>query len=401
MDTKTIFKIKKTKTNRYITVFTDFIRSKDLTPDEKYLIIYFLTLPDDWKIHKNKIWTEMNITFGSFRKAWNNLKNLGYISVTRTHKNRLVDGYNIKIYENPHEPLNFHGRVENEPSEEPLNFHGRVENEPSEEPLNFHGRVENEPSEEPLNFHGRVENEPSEEDSLGLFDKNMIISENPILPRKGRNPYVRKSTLIHNIDQHNGVFPDPSKGSGGKTPSILDQNLELVTGPGTRSGPDTGPGTRSGPDTGPGTRSGDTRWVFPDPSKGSGGKTPSILDQNLELVTGPGTGTSNTGPKKSNSNVEGNITGTDVTSNDTSNGRDSSHFCDVSSRPVGTKILEKNYTEEFLKEFNDIKFGSDLMMVKYYKKNEKEIYEKLSPKEQIDFQINWAIERWEKNGKII
>ena len=283
MDTKTIFKIKKTKTNRYITVFTDFIRSKDLTPDEKYLIIYFLTLPDDWKIHKNKIWTEMNITFGSFRKAWNNLKNLGYISVTRTHKNRLVDGYNIKIYENPHEPLNFHGRVENEPSEEPLNF------------------------------HGRVENEPSEEDSLGLFDKNMIISENPILPRKGRNPYVRKSTLIHNIDQHNGVFPDPSKGSGGKTPSILDQNLELVTGPGTRSGPDTGPGTRSG----------------------------------------PGTGTSNTGPKKSNSNVEGNITGTDVTSNDTSNGRDSSHFCDVSSRPVGTKILEKNYTEEFLKEFND------------------------------------------------
>ena len=335
MDTKTIFKIKKTKTNRYITVFTDFIRSKDLTPDEKYLIIYFLTLPDDWKIHKNKIWTEMNITFGSFRKAWNNLKNLGYISVTRTHKNRLVDGYNIKIYENPHEPLNFHGRVENEPSEEPLNF------------------------------HGRVENEPSEEDSLGLFDKNMIISENPILPRKGRNPYVRKSTLIHNIDQHNGVFPDPSKGSGGKTPSILDQNLELVTGPGTRSGPDTGPGTRSGPDTGPGTRSGDTRWVFPDPSKGSGGKTPSILDQNLELVTGPGTGTSNTGPKKSNSNVEGNITGTDVTSNDTSNGRDSSHFCDVSSRPVGTKILEKNYTEEFLKEFNDIKFGSDLMMVKY------------------------------------
>ena len=203
MDTKTIFKIKKTKTNRYITVFTDFIRSKDLTPDEKYLIIYFLTLPDDWKIHKNKIWTEMNITFGSFRKAWNNLKNLGYISVTRTHKNRLVDGYNIKIYENPHEPLNFHGRVENEPSEEPLNF------------------------------HGRVENEPSEEDSLGLFDKNMIISENPILPRKGRNPYVRKSTLIHNIDQHNGVFPDPSKGSGGKTPSILDQNLELVTGPGT------------------------------------------------------------------------------------------------------------------------------------------------------------------------
>ena len=315
MDTKTIFKIKKTKTNRYITVFTDFIRSKDLTPDEKYLIIYFLTLPDDWKIHKNKIWTEMNITFGSFRKAWNNLKNLGYISVTRTHKNRLVDGYNIKIYENPHEPLNFHGRVENEPSEEPLNF------------------------------HGRVENEPSEEDSLGLFDKNMIISENPILPRKGRNPYVRKSTLIHNIDQHNGVFPDPSKGSGGKTPSILDQNLELVTG--------------------------------------------------------PGTGTSNTGPKKSNSNVEGNITGTDVTSNDTSNGRDSSHFCDVSSRPVGTKILEKNYTEEFLKEFNDIKFGSDLMMVKYYKKNEKEIYEKLSPKEQIDFQINWAIERWEKNGKII
>ena len=346
MDTKTIFKIKKTKTNRYITVFTDFIRSKDLTPDEKYLIIYFLTLPDDWKIHKNKIWTEMNITFGSFRKAWNNLKNLGYISVTRTHKNRLVDGYNIKIYENPHEPLNFHGRVENEPSEEPLNFHGRVENEPSEEPLNF---------------HGRVENEPSEEDSLGLFDKNMIISENPILPRKGRNPYVRKSTLIHNIDQHNGVFPDPSKGSGGKTPSILDQNLELVTGPGTRSGPDTGPGTRSG----------------------------------------PGTGTSNTGPKKSNSNVEGNITGTDVTSNDTSNGRDSSHFCDVSSRPVGTKILEKNYTEEFLKEFNDIKFGSDLMMVKYYKKNEKEIYEKLSPKEQIDFQINWAIERWEKNGKII
>ena len=300
MDTKTIFKIKKTKTNRYITVFTDFIRSKDLTPDEKYLIIYFLTLPDDWKIHKNKIWTEMNITFGSFRKAWNNLKNLGYISVTRTHKNRLVDGYNIKIYENPHEPLN---------------------------------------------FHGRVENEPSEEDSLGLFDKNMIISENPILPRKGRNPYVRKSTLIHNIDQHNGVFPDPSKGSGGKTPSILDQNLELVTG--------------------------------------------------------PGTGTSNTGPKKSNSNVEGNITGTDVTSNDTSNGRDSSHFCDVSSRPVGTKILEKNYTEEFLKEFNDIKFGSDLMMVKYYKKNEKEIYEKLSPKEQIDFQINWAIERWEKNGKII
>ena len=300
MDTKTIFKIKKTKTNRYITVFTDFIRSKDLTPDEKYLIIYFLTLPDDWKIHKNKIWTEMNITFGSFRKAWNNLKNLGYISVTRTHKNRLVDGYNIKIYENPHEPLN---------------------------------------------FHGRVENEPSEEDSLGLFDKNMIISENPILPRKGRNPYVRKSTLIHNIDQHNGVFPDPSKGSGGKTPSILDQNLELVTG--------------------------------------------------------PGTGTSNTGPKKSNSNVEGNITGTDVTSNDTSNGRDSSHFCDVSSRPVGTKILEKNYTEEFLKELNDIKFGSDLMMVKYYKKNEKEIYEKLSPKEQIDFQINWAIERWEKNGKII
>ena len=73
----------------------------------------------------------------------------------------------------------------------------------------------------------------------------------------------------------------------------------------------------------------------------------------------------------------------------------------MSSSPVGTKIMEKNYKEEFLKEFNDIKFGSDLMMVKYYKKNEKEIYEKLSPKEQIDFQINWAIERWEKNGKIV
>jgi hypothetical protein len=67
------------------------------------VLIYLLSLPEDWTFYKTNIWRQINIGRDKFYKIWNSLRTYGYIvsvKVIDTNTN-LIIGYNHVVYEEP------------------------------------------------------------------------------------------------------------------------------------------------------------------------------------------------------------------------------------------------------------------------------------------------------------
>lgn len=98
-----IIRSKKTGKSRYTAISNEIIQSKTLTIEERGVLIYLLSLPEDWKIYKCNIWKQMNIGRDKFLKIWTNLVKHGYITTTKVFRDNsnLIGGYIHTVYEEP------------------------------------------------------------------------------------------------------------------------------------------------------------------------------------------------------------------------------------------------------------------------------------------------------------
>jgi hypothetical protein len=119
-NTGQIIRSKKTGASRYTAISNEIIQSKTLSIEERGVLIYLLSLPEDWKIYKKNIWKQMNMGRDRFNKVWKALVEYGYIVSTKifdTNSNLIV-GYNHIVYEEPVLPSI--GITENQDAREPV-----------------------------------------------------------------------------------------------------------------------------------------------------------------------------------------------------------------------------------------------------------------------------------------
>jgi len=98
-----IVRSKKTGKSRYTPINNDILQSSQLTCEEKTILIYLLSLPEDWVVYKTVIWQKMNIGRNRFNTHWKGLVDKGYIISVRVidTSTNLVKGWNHIVYEEP------------------------------------------------------------------------------------------------------------------------------------------------------------------------------------------------------------------------------------------------------------------------------------------------------------
>lgn len=98
-----IVRSKKTGKSRYTPINNDILQSSQLTCEEKTILIYLLSLPEDWVVYKTVIWQKMNIGRNRFNTHWKGLVEKGYIASVRVidTTTNLIKGWNHIVYEEP------------------------------------------------------------------------------------------------------------------------------------------------------------------------------------------------------------------------------------------------------------------------------------------------------------
>jgi hypothetical protein len=102
-NTGKIVRSNKTGKSRYTPISNDIIQSKTLSIEERGVLIYLLSLPENWAIYKKYIWKDINIGRDKFNKVWKSLVEYGYITTEKVFdgNTNLITGYNHIVYEEP------------------------------------------------------------------------------------------------------------------------------------------------------------------------------------------------------------------------------------------------------------------------------------------------------------
>ena len=90
----------KNKTENFTIVSNEIFKRNDISARAKGLYAYIMTLPDDWKIYKQEIFTHFSEGKNALDSAFKELEKLGYISKekTKNEKGQFV-GWDYTIYE--------------------------------------------------------------------------------------------------------------------------------------------------------------------------------------------------------------------------------------------------------------------------------------------------------------
>jgi hypothetical protein len=102
-NTGQIIRSKKTAKDRYTPISNDILQSNELTPEEKTILIYLLSLPSDWVILKKQLIEWANFGRDRFNKAWKSLHEKGYLLSIRIFNQNTGQfvGWNHIVYEIP------------------------------------------------------------------------------------------------------------------------------------------------------------------------------------------------------------------------------------------------------------------------------------------------------------
>jgi hypothetical protein len=84
-------------------VKNDVLRSKSLTIEERGLLVYLLSLPEDWILYKSKLHENMPDSKGTIDRVFKNLQDKGYIISVKVIdvKTKVFKGWNHVVYEDP------------------------------------------------------------------------------------------------------------------------------------------------------------------------------------------------------------------------------------------------------------------------------------------------------------
>lgn len=117
-NTGNIVRSRKTGRSRYTPITNDILQSQELTPEEKAILTYLLSMPENWVVIKKKLFEWANFGRDSVNKAWRGLIEKGYVVSIRVFnaKGQFV-GWNHVVYEEP--VLDESGKTE-EPEETEL-----------------------------------------------------------------------------------------------------------------------------------------------------------------------------------------------------------------------------------------------------------------------------------------
>ena len=96
----------KNKTENFTIVSNEVFKRNDVSARAKGLYAYIMTLPDDWKIYKQEIFTHFSEGKNALDSAFKELERLGYISKekAKNEKGQFV-GWDYTIYESATEDI--------------------------------------------------------------------------------------------------------------------------------------------------------------------------------------------------------------------------------------------------------------------------------------------------------
>lgn len=99
---KTIIRIKKGSKNPYLMVLRSVAQDDRLSLKSRGLMLYLLSLPDDWQIYQREIAKHFPDGEFAIRGAFKQLKNYGYIKSTRLRDEKgTYCGYEYVLFEEP------------------------------------------------------------------------------------------------------------------------------------------------------------------------------------------------------------------------------------------------------------------------------------------------------------
>ena len=102
-NTGQICRSKKNAQSRYTMIDNAILQSWELTPEEKSILIYLLSMPENWIVIKRKLIDDCNIGRDRFNRAWKGLQEKGYIQSIRVIDvdTKQIKGWNHIVYEEP------------------------------------------------------------------------------------------------------------------------------------------------------------------------------------------------------------------------------------------------------------------------------------------------------------
>lgn len=97
-------------------ISNEILQSKALKPAEVGILVYLLSLPADFVIHKSTIWRQIKIGRDQFNKVWKQLTKLGYIQTIKYRDNSSGSQFTYRhvIHENPVPVENLAGNKKDE-----------------------------------------------------------------------------------------------------------------------------------------------------------------------------------------------------------------------------------------------------------------------------------------------
>ena len=85
----------------YTPINNSILQSSTLTPNEKSILVHFLSLPKNYSIIKGNIWKKMKIGRDAFNKACKGLEKVGYLKSQRIMENGVFMGWLHEVWETP------------------------------------------------------------------------------------------------------------------------------------------------------------------------------------------------------------------------------------------------------------------------------------------------------------
>lgn len=89
------------KNKKYSVINNTALRDKRLSARSKGIYAYIMTLPDEWQIYKDELYTHFSEGRDALNKAFNELVDLGYIIVTQTKEKGKFSSNDYTILDEP------------------------------------------------------------------------------------------------------------------------------------------------------------------------------------------------------------------------------------------------------------------------------------------------------------
>ena len=189
----------KTGKSKYTPISNDILQSKDLSCEQKSILVHLLSLPLDWDIYKTTFWKRMNIGRDRFYKAWKGLEELGYVVKNKIFSKNLVVGYNYIVYEEPvsvNPNLSKTEIVKNTIPESCLLEIGETENRSTRTPVDIQSTYE----QKNIIQTNEVESNNTKDINTSINTGPVILGEIEQLQENYRILYIQKRDLLNNIE---------------------------------------------------------------------------------------------------------------------------------------------------------------------------------------------------------